>query len=61
VRSIPTLSIKRVGHGADAYFKHQVWANLGFSRFWSQWQIAFDEPFRSYVAADFAAAGTEQW
>ena len=50
--SIPS----QLWNGADAYFKHQVRANLGFSRFWSQWQIAFDEPFRSYVNAEFAAA-----
>ena len=47
-------------HGADAYFKQQIRENLGFSRFWSQWQIAFDEPFRSYVTAEFVAAQSEQ-
>jgi hypothetical protein len=41
--------------GADAYFKQQVSTNPGYARFWSQWQIAFDEPFRSYVATEFAA------
>lgn len=47
-------------HGADAYFKQNIRENLGFSRFWSQWQIAFDEPFRSYVTAEFVAAQSEQ-
>jgi hypothetical protein len=46
--------------GADAYFKEQIRVNPGFSRFWSQWQIAFDEPFHSYVASEFVAAQTEQ-
>ena len=35
-------------------------SNRGLSRFWSQWQIAFDEPFRSYVTAEFSAARVEQ-
>ncbi len=41
--------------GADAYFKQEVLTNSGFARFWSEGQIAFDEPFRSYVMAEFAA------
>ena len=41
--------------GADAYFKQEVLANSGFARFWSEGQIAFDEPFRSFVMAEFAA------
>jgi hypothetical protein len=49
--SIPS----QLWEGADAYFKQQVLANRGYARFWSQWQIAFDEPFRSYVTAEFAA------
>jgi hypothetical protein len=54
--SIPT----QLWHGADAYFKQEVRENRGFSRFWSQWQIAFDEPFRSYVTAEFSAGRSEQ-
>jgi len=42
--------------GADAYFKQEVRTNLGYARFWSEGQIAFDEPFRSYVTDEFAAA-----
>ena len=41
--------------GADAYFKQEVLTNSGYARYWSKGQIAFDEPFRSYVAAEFAA------
>jgi hypothetical protein len=26
----------------------------GLTRFWSEFQTSFDEPFRSYVAAEFA-------
>jgi hypothetical protein len=46
--------------GADAYFKQKVATNLGYARFWSESQIAFDEPFRSYVNAAFAAVRREQ-
>ena len=40
--------------GADAYFKDQVQTNPGYARFWSRWEIAFDEPFRTYVSDEFA-------
>ncbi len=42
--------------GADAYFRQQVQTNAGYARFWAEGQIAFDEPFRSYVATIYAAA-----
>ena len=41
--------------GADAYFRQEVLTNPGFERFWSELQIAFDEPFRSYVNGQFVA------
>jgi hypothetical protein len=41
--------------GAAAYFKQQVQTNTGYARFWSEGQIAFDEPFHSYVASEFEA------
>jgi hypothetical protein len=41
--------------GADAYYKNLLATNRGYARFWSELQIAFDEPFRSYVTAQFAA------
>jgi len=40
--------------GADAYFKELVETKPGLTRFWSEFQASFDEPFRSYVAAEFA-------
>jgi hypothetical protein len=46
--------------GADAYFKQRMEASLGYARYWSESQIAFDEPFRSYVNAAFAAVRREE-
>ena len=40
--------------GADAYFKELVETKPGLKRFWSEYQHAFDEPFRSYVTGEFA-------
>jgi len=39
--------------GADAQFKEYVRTKAGYRRFWSEYQIAFDEPFRSYADAAF--------
>src|ERR1019366_9903517 len=50
-RSIPI----NLWRGADAYFKGRVATAPGLMRFWEQWQTSFDEPFRSYVAREFAA------
>jgi len=41
-------------NGADASFKYRVATRAGYRRFWSESQLAFDEPFRSYLAAQFA-------
>ena len=49
-RSIP----KELWVGGDAYFKSLVEANPGLTRFWSEYQDSFDEPFRSYVAVEVA-------
>jgi hypothetical protein len=46
--------------GADAYFKQKVITNPAYARFWSEMHIAFDEPFRSYVNAEFGAVQSEQ-
>ena len=46
--------------GADAYFRQIVIRNPAYTRFWSEMQIAFDEPFRSYVAAAYAAVQPEE-
>lgn len=39
--------------GADAIFKEFVRTRPGYKRFWSDYQVAFDEPFRSYADAAF--------
>jgi len=33
---------------------YEVETKPGLTRFWSEFQTSFDEPFRSYVAAEFA-------
>lgn len=43
-------------NGADASFKQRVATRAGYKRFWSESQHAFDEPFRSYVTAQFAVS-----
>jgi hypothetical protein len=48
--SIPT----QLWVGADAYFKGLVELKPGVKRFWSEYQHAFDDPFRSYVTNEFA-------
>jgi hypothetical protein len=45
---------KELWVGADAYFKGLVESKPGLTRFWSEFQESFDEPFRSYVAQEFA-------
>ncbi len=39
--------------GADAIFKEFVRTKPGYERFWSEFEVAFDEPFRSYIDAAF--------
>ena len=48
--SIPTQRLV----GADAFFKELVRTKPGLKRFWSEYQHAFDEPFRSYATNEFA-------
>ncbi len=45
---------KQLWVGADAYFKELVETKPGLKRFWSQYQHAFDDPFRSYLTNEFA-------
>jgi len=45
---------KELWVGADESFKQFIETKPGYTRFWSEWQNAFDEPFRSYVANEFA-------
>jgi hypothetical protein len=46
---------KELWVGADAYFKSLVETKPGLTRFWLEFQGSFDEPFRSYVAHEFAS------
>jgi hypothetical protein len=39
--------------GADALFKEYARTKPGYRRFWSDFEVAFDEPFRSYAGAAF--------
>ena len=39
--------------GADASFKRRVATKPGYRRFWSEYRIAFDEPFKGYVEQEF--------
>lgn len=45
---------KELWVGGDAYFKQLVAMQPGYGRFWSEFETAFDEPFHSYVAKEFA-------
>jgi hypothetical protein len=40
--------------GAEAYYRSLVATKPGYARFWVESQTGFDEPFRSYVAQEFA-------
>ena len=40
--------------GTDAYHKALIATKPGYARFWSEFGHTFDEPFQSYVAAEFA-------
>jgi len=42
--------------GAEDYYRNLVAAKPGYARFWSGNQASFDEPFHSYVAAEFPSA-----
>jgi hypothetical protein len=47
--------------GTDAYHRALIAAKPGYSRFWSEVADTFDEPFRSYVSAEFTRrAGSNQ-
>jgi hypothetical protein len=48
--SIPS----QLWNGADGSFKYRVATRPGYRRFWAETQLAFDEPFKSYLAAQFA-------
>jgi hypothetical protein len=44
---------KELWVGADESFKQYIETKPGYGRFWSEFQHAFDEPFRSYVRNEF--------
>jgi hypothetical protein len=55
---------KEMWVGSDAFFGQQVATRPGLTRFWSENQTSFDEPFRSHVEEVFtrtvvAAAATQ--
>jgi hypothetical protein len=39
--------------GADMYYRTLIDTKPGLSRFWTEWQATYDEPFRSYVGGYF--------
>ena len=45
---------KQLWEGADAVFKDLIAKKPGLARFWSEAEPGFDEPFRTYVATEFA-------
>lgn len=47
-------------NGADSSFKHRIATRPGYRRFWLEMQLAFDEPFRSYLEAQFVNTGQEK-
>jgi hypothetical protein len=49
---------KEIWVGADGYFKGLVETKPGVTRFWSEFQTSFDEPFRSYAAGKFVTKPT---
>ena len=49
---------KEMWVGTDAFFRNQVATRPGLRRFWSEYGGSFDDPFRSYVAAEFAKKPT---
>ena len=48
-------AVIRTGAVLEAYFRQMTHTSSGYARFWSEGQIAFDEPFHSYVATIYAA------
>jgi hypothetical protein len=45
--------------GADDYFKSLAKTEPGYVRFWSDMQVAFGEPFKSYVTAQLPQPSPE--
>ena len=45
---------KELWVGSEAYYRAYVHTQPGLKRFWSEFEGVYDEPFRSYVAGEFA-------
>lgn len=52
---------KELSVGADESFKQFIETKPGYGRFWSEWQNAFDESFRSYMTNEFAKKDQKKW
>lgn len=39
--------------GADALYREQMNLNQAYARLWAEYQVGFDEPFKSYVSELF--------
>lgn len=44
---------KELWIGADAYYREILIPQAAYGRFWAEYAEAFDDPFRSYVQAQF--------
>lgn len=42
--------------GADAYYANLLGTHAGLAQFWAEYAHIFDDPFRAYVASQFANA-----
>ena len=45
---------KELWVGADNYYRWLIDTKPGLPRFWEEWNVSYDEPFRSYVTEAFA-------
>lgn len=42
--------------GAYGYYRDLIETRPGLARFWAEFEGSYDEPFRSYVAHEFAGS-----
>ena len=45
---------KELWVGAENYYRWLIDTKPGLSRFWAEWNVTYDDPFRSYVTQEFA-------
>jgi hypothetical protein len=50
---------KELWVGAENYYRWLIDTRRGLSRFWVEWSVAYDEPFRSYVTRQFGSSATD--